>query len=161
MGFSPTQATQLVDTCAGGFLRPLRHRKQEPATGANFISATSRAGQPSGVQVAESKVARGDVAELVRFWSKGQIATRDRKSLSSACGWRGSPKAIVEREGLAQTTIPARSRLRRRVLPESNVSRLSRGKDQRRGLLGRPDHEASREKRTRARQPDLRKSSCV
>jgi len=145
MGLSPTQATHLVDKrAAGGFLRPLRHRKQEPATGDEFHPRRPlAAGQRVGVQVAESKVRAEDVAELVAL-VEGKIATRrSQVAARAACGLARFSQGIVEREAWRRRAIPRGRALRRRGVGRESKRRrrLSRGKDQRRGLLGRPDHE--------------------
>jgi aspartyl-tRNA(Asn)/glutamyl-tRNA(Gln) amidotransferase subunit B len=109
MGLSPTQATQLVDNVPlADFFDRCVTASKNPQQATNFILGDlSRLANESGVQVAESKLRAEDVAELVALVEGKIVNSKIAKSLLERM-WagEGSPKAIVEREGLAQTSDP-------------------------------------------------------
>ena len=109
LGLSPTQATQLVDNVPlADFFDRCVTASKNPQQATNFILGDlSRLANESGVQVAESKVRAEDVAELVALVEGKIVNSKIAKSLLERM-WagEGSPKAIVEREGLAQTSDP-------------------------------------------------------
>jgi aspartyl-tRNA(Asn)/glutamyl-tRNA(Gln) amidotransferase subunit B len=109
LGLSPTQATQLVDNVPlADFFDRCVTASKNPQQATNFILGDlSRLANESGVQVAESKVRAEDVGELVTLVEGKIVNSKIAKSLLERM-WagEGSPKAIVEREGLAQTSDP-------------------------------------------------------
>jgi aspartyl-tRNA(Asn)/glutamyl-tRNA(Gln) amidotransferase subunit B len=79
------------------------------AAAANIVLADlSRLANEAGIAPAESKVTPVALAELVALLDTQTINSKIGKDVLARV-WRegGSPKAIVEREGLAQTSDPA------------------------------------------------------
>ncbi len=73
-----------------------------------MLGDLSRLANESGVAVADSKASPDDVAELIAMVEAKTINSKIAKTLVERM-WKGdgSPKAIVEREGLSQTSDPA------------------------------------------------------
>ncbi|MGR4065726.1 MAG: Asp-tRNA(Asn)/Glu-tRNA(Gln) amidotransferase subunit GatB, partial [Vulcanimicrobiaceae bacterium] len=109
LGLSSTQATQLVDNLAlAEFFDRCVAGSKNAQQATNFILGDlSRLANDSGIAVADSNVRAEDVAELVALVEMKTVNSKIAKSLIERM-WsgEGSPKAIVEREGLAQTSDP-------------------------------------------------------
>jgi aspartyl-tRNA(Asn)/glutamyl-tRNA(Gln) amidotransferase subunit B len=109
-GLNPKQATQLIDNppLAEYFDRVVSASKN-PQQSTNFVlGELSRLANESGVAVAESKVAPEHVAELIVLVESKTVNSKIAKELlGRAWDGAGSPKALVEKEGLAQTSDPA------------------------------------------------------
>jgi len=109
-GFGAKQATQLIDNPS---LRDYFDRvvaaSKNPQQSSNFVlGELSRFANESGVAVAESKVSPEHLAELIALVEGKRVNSKIAKELLARM-WEGggSPAAIVEREGLAQTSDPA------------------------------------------------------
>ncbi|HYL26405.1 MAG TPA: Asp-tRNA(Asn)/Glu-tRNA(Gln) amidotransferase GatCAB subunit B, partial [Candidatus Nitrosotalea sp.] len=109
-GFGVKQATQLIDNPS---LRDYFDRvvacSKNPQQSSNFVlGELSRLANESGVAVAESKVSPEHLAELIALVEDKRVNSKIAKELLGRM-WEGagSPAAIVEREGLAQTSDPA------------------------------------------------------
>jgi aspartyl-tRNA(Asn)/glutamyl-tRNA(Gln) amidotransferase subunit B len=77
-----------------------------PAQSSNFVlGELSRLANETGVAVADSRVAPEHLAELIALVEGKQINSKIAKELlTRTWSGAGSPAAIVEREGLAQTS---------------------------------------------------------
>ncbi|HEY1428343.1 MAG TPA: hypothetical protein VGF18_02140, partial [Candidatus Tumulicola sp.] len=109
-GLNVKQAGQLIDNVrlAEYFDRVVAVSKN-PQQSTNFVLGDlSRLANESGVAVADSKASPDDVAELIALVDAKTINSKIAKTLvEKMWNGEGSPKAIVEREGLAQTSDPA------------------------------------------------------
>ena len=109
-GLAAGAATQLIDNLSlAQFFDDVVGRSKNPQQASNFVLGDlSRLANESGVAVADSKVAVDDLAELIELVEGKKINSKIAKELLVRM-WdgAGSPKAIVEREGLAQTSDPA------------------------------------------------------
>jgi aspartyl-tRNA(Asn)/glutamyl-tRNA(Gln) amidotransferase subunit B len=107
---APRQATQLVENAPlGAYFDRVVERSRNPQQSSNFVLGDlSRLANESGVAVGESKVSPDEVAELIGLVEAKRINSKIAKELLARM-WdgAGSPAAIVEREGLAQTSDPA------------------------------------------------------
>jgi aspartyl-tRNA(Asn)/glutamyl-tRNA(Gln) amidotransferase subunit B len=109
-GFGAKQATQLVDNLelAEYFDRVVALSKN-PQQSSNFVlGELSRLANETGTSVAASAVSPEHLAELIALVDGKRINSKIAKELLNRM-WagEGSPAAIVEREGLAQTSDPA------------------------------------------------------
>ena len=106
----PKVATQIVDNPAlAEYFDDVVARSKNPAQASNFVlGELSRLANEHGVAVAESRVCTADLAELIGLVDGKRINSKIAKELLVRM-WdgAGSPAAIVEREGLAQTSDPA------------------------------------------------------
>ncbi|MGB6414198.1 MAG: Asp-tRNA(Asn)/Glu-tRNA(Gln) amidotransferase subunit GatB [Candidatus Cybelea sp.] len=109
-GLAAGAATQLIDNLSlAQFFDDVVGRSKNPQQASNFVLGDlSRLTNESGVAVADSKVGADDLAELIELVEGKKINSKIAKELLVRM-WDGggSPKAIVEREGLAQTSDPA------------------------------------------------------
>ncbi len=109
-GLSVTQATQLIDApaLAGYFDRVVAIAGNARAATNFVLGDLSRLANERSVAVAESAVAPEHLAELIALVEAKQINSKIAKELLERM-WdgAGSPRAIVEREGLSQTSDPA------------------------------------------------------
>jgi aspartyl-tRNA(Asn)/glutamyl-tRNA(Gln) amidotransferase subunit B len=109
-GLSPQTATQLIDNLSlGAYFDRVVACSKNPQQSSNFVlGELSRLANETGVAVAESKVAPEELAELIGLVDGKRINSKIAKELLARM-WAGggSPAAIVEREGLAQTSDPA------------------------------------------------------
>ncbi|MBV8344504.1 MAG: Asp-tRNA(Asn)/Glu-tRNA(Gln) amidotransferase GatCAB subunit B, partial [Candidatus Eremiobacteraeota bacterium] len=106
-GLSTKPANQLIDnlTLADYFDRVVE-RSGNPQQSSNFVLGDlSRLANETGIAVAASRVAPEHLAELIELVERKRINSKIAKELVARM-WdgAGSPKEIVEREGLAQTT---------------------------------------------------------
>jgi aspartyl-tRNA(Asn)/glutamyl-tRNA(Gln) amidotransferase subunit B len=106
-GMDPKQATQLVDNLAlAEYFDESVGAGANPQGSMNFVLGDlSRLANESGTPVNESAVTPAALAELVTLVEAKTINSKIAKELLARM-WagEGSPKAIVEREGLAQTS---------------------------------------------------------
>jgi aspartyl-tRNA(Asn)/glutamyl-tRNA(Gln) amidotransferase subunit B len=104
------QATQLIDNFAlGAYFDRVVACSRNPQQSSNFVLGDlSRLANETGVPVGESKVSPEDLAELISLVESKRVNSKIAKELLARM-WdgAGSPAAIVEREGLAQTSDPA------------------------------------------------------
>ncbi|MBV9332495.1 MAG: Asp-tRNA(Asn)/Glu-tRNA(Gln) amidotransferase subunit GatB, partial [Candidatus Eremiobacteraeota bacterium] len=109
-GLAAKQATQLLDNLTlAAFYDRVVERSANPQQSSNFVlGELSRLANETGVAVAESRVSPEHVAELIELVEGKRIDSKIAKELLARV-WSGggSPAAIVEREGLAQTSDPA------------------------------------------------------
>jgi aspartyl-tRNA(Asn)/glutamyl-tRNA(Gln) amidotransferase subunit B len=109
-GLAPKQATQLLDSLSlAAYYDRVVECSGNPQQSSNFVlGELSRLANETGVAVAESRVSPDHVAELIGLVEGKRINSKIAKELLARM-WSGagSPGAIVEREGLAQTTDPA------------------------------------------------------
>ena len=109
-GLAVGAATQLIDNLSlAQFFDSVVARSKNPQQASNFVLGDlSRLTNETGVAVADSKVEVEDLAELIELVEAKKINSKIVKELLVRM-WdgAGSPKAIVEREGLAQTSDPA------------------------------------------------------
>lgn len=107
---TPAQATQLIDNLAlAQYFDAVASASANPAQSANFILGDlSRLANESAVAVHRSAVTPEGLAELIGLVDAKTINSKIAKDLLARM-WRegGSPRAIVEREGLAQTSDAA------------------------------------------------------
>ncbi len=106
----PKQATQLIDNAelARYFERVVECSKH-PAQAKNFVLGDlSRLANETQVAVSQSGVTPEQLAELIELVERKTINSKVAKELLQRM-WEGagSPKAIVEQEGLAQSSDPA------------------------------------------------------
>ncbi len=105
MGVRP--ANQLIDNLAlADYFDRVVERSRNPQQSSNFVLGDlSRLANETGVAVAESRVVPEHLAELIELVESKRINSKIAKELVARM-WEGagSPAAIVEREGLAQTT---------------------------------------------------------
>jgi aspartyl-tRNA(Asn)/glutamyl-tRNA(Gln) amidotransferase subunit B len=106
-GLNPKQATQLIDTPGlAKFFDRVVDVSKNPQQSTNFVlGELSRLANESGIAVADCGVTPEHLAELIALVEARTINSKIAKELVERM-WRGegSPKAIVEREGLAQTS---------------------------------------------------------
>ena len=102
-------ATQIIDNPPlAVYFDDVVERSKNPAQSSNFVlGELSRLANEHGVAVADSSVGTADLAELIGLVDAKKINSKIAKELLSRMwGGAGSPAAIVEREGLAQTSDP-------------------------------------------------------
>ena len=108
-GLNTRQATQLVENAplAVYFDRVVLASKN-PQQSTNFVlGELSRLSNESGVAVTDSAVSPESLAELIALVESKTVNSKIAKELLVRMwGGAGSPKAIVEKEGLAQTSDP-------------------------------------------------------
>jgi aspartyl-tRNA(Asn)/glutamyl-tRNA(Gln) amidotransferase subunit B len=104
------QATQLIDNLAlASYFDRVVSLSGNPAQSSNFVlGELSRLANETGVAVADSKIAPEHLVELIGLVESKRINSKIAKELLARM-WTGagSPAAIVEREGLAQTSDPS------------------------------------------------------
>jgi aspartyl-tRNA(Asn)/glutamyl-tRNA(Gln) amidotransferase subunit B len=109
-GLAVGAATQLIDNLTlAAYFDDVVARSNNPQQASNFVLGDlSRLANESGVAVADSRVSAEDLAELVSLVAGKRINSKIAKELIARM-WEGagSPAAIVEREGLAQTSDPS------------------------------------------------------
>ncbi len=109
LGIGSKQATQLVETPSlGAYFDRVVACSNNAQQASNFVLGDlSRLANETGVAVAESAVSAEHLAELIGLVDAKRINSKIAKELLARM-WdgAGSPAAIVEREGLAQTTDP-------------------------------------------------------
>lgn len=107
---APKQATQLLDNLSlAAYFDRVVDCSGNPQQSSNFVlGELSRLANETGVAVAESRVSPEHVAELIELVEGKRVNSKIAKELLARM-WSGagSPAAIVEREGLAQTTDPS------------------------------------------------------
>jgi aspartyl-tRNA(Asn)/glutamyl-tRNA(Gln) amidotransferase subunit B len=110
LGLDSKAATQLVDNAPlAAFFDATVAASENPKQAANFVLGDlSRLANETGTPVYESPVTPADLAELIALVEAKTINSKIAKDLLERM-WNGdgAPKAIVEREGLAQTSDPA------------------------------------------------------
>jgi aspartyl-tRNA(Asn)/glutamyl-tRNA(Gln) amidotransferase subunit B len=110
LGLDPKQATQLVDNAQlAAYFDAVVEASESPKQSTNFVLGDlSRLANETGTPVHESPVTPEHLAELIVLVEAKTINSKIAKDLVMRM-WNGegSPKAIVEREGLAQTSDPA------------------------------------------------------
>ncbi|MFY9720884.1 MAG: hypothetical protein WAK16_14690, partial [Candidatus Cybelea sp.] len=103
-------ATQLVENPAvAQYFDDVVARSGNPHQSSNFVLGDlSRLANESGVAIGDSNVSIEHLAELIGLVESKRINSKIAKELLSRM-WAGeeSPNAIVEREGLAQTSDPS------------------------------------------------------
>jgi aspartyl-tRNA(Asn)/glutamyl-tRNA(Gln) amidotransferase subunit B len=109
-GLGAKQATQLIDNfdLANYFDRVVA-LSNNPQQSSNFVlGELSRLANERALAVADSAVSPEDLAELIGLVEAKRVNSKIAKELLARM-WEGagSPAAIVEREGLAQTSDPA------------------------------------------------------
>ncbi|MHB8140560.1 MAG: Asp-tRNA(Asn)/Glu-tRNA(Gln) amidotransferase subunit GatB [Vulcanimicrobiaceae bacterium] len=108
-GLNVQQATQLIDNPSlAEYFDACVALSENPAQSVNFVLGDlSRLANETGVAIYASPVAPKHVAELIALLDGKTINSKIAKDLLERM-WSGggSPKAIVEREGLAQTSDP-------------------------------------------------------
>jgi aspartyl-tRNA(Asn)/glutamyl-tRNA(Gln) amidotransferase subunit B len=106
-GIAPKQATQLLDNVElANYFDRVVALSENPQQSSNFVlGELSRLANETSVQVASSKVAPEDLAQLIGLVETKRVNSKIAKELLARM-WEGagSPVAIVEREGLAQTS---------------------------------------------------------
>ena len=109
-GVGAKQATQLVESAAlGAYYDRVVALSGNAQQSSNFVLGDlSRLANDTGVAIAESRVAPEHLAELIALVESKRVNSKIAKELLARM-WdgAGSPAAIVEREGLAQTSDPA------------------------------------------------------
>jgi aspartyl-tRNA(Asn)/glutamyl-tRNA(Gln) amidotransferase subunit B len=109
-GLGAKQATQLIESPAlATYFDEVVARSGNPQQSSNFVLGDlSRLANESGIPVSESKVSIEHLAELIALLESKRINSKIAKELLTRM-WAGDgpPNAIVEREGLAQTSDPA------------------------------------------------------
>jgi len=107
LGLGAKQATQLVDNPSlARYFDNVVAASKNPQQSTNFVLGDlSRLANESGTAVADSPVTPEALAELVALVETRTVNSKIAKELLERM-WRGegSPKAIVERDGLAQTS---------------------------------------------------------
>jgi aspartyl-tRNA(Asn)/glutamyl-tRNA(Gln) amidotransferase subunit B len=109
LGLTVAAAAQLIDGGLADFFDATVAAGAPPAAAANIVLADlSRLANEAGIAVAESKVSPAALAELVALLDAKTINSKIGKDVLTRV-WRdgGSPKAIVEGEGLAQVSDPS------------------------------------------------------
>jgi len=110
LGLDVKQATQLIDNLPlAVFFDTAVEASENPKQATNFVLGDlSRLANETGMAVHESPVTALHLAELIDLVEGKTINSKIAKDLVVRM-WNGegSPKAIVEREGLAQTSDPA------------------------------------------------------
>jgi aspartyl-tRNA(Asn)/glutamyl-tRNA(Gln) amidotransferase subunit B len=157
------QATQLIDNAAlAEFFDATVHASSNAAQSKNFVLGDlSRLANETETPVYESPVTPTHLAELIELVEGKTINSKIAKELLSRM-WsgQGSPRAIVEREGLAQTSDPdAVARYVDEVLAanEKSVADYKAGKTNILGFLTGQVMKASRGKANPALVNDLLK----
>ncbi len=106
-GLTVAQATQLIDNLSlAEYFEECVERSGNAKQSINLVLGDlSRLANETGTAVHVSPVTPQEVAELIALVEQGTINSKIAKELVERM-WRGegSPKAIVEREGLAQTS---------------------------------------------------------
>ncbi|HLX26156.1 MAG TPA: Asp-tRNA(Asn)/Glu-tRNA(Gln) amidotransferase subunit GatB [Candidatus Cybelea sp.] len=109
-GLASKQATQLLDNLSlAAYFDRVVDCSGNPQQSSNFVlGELSRLANETGIPVPKSSVSPEHVAELIELVEAKRINSKIAKELLARM-WSGagSPAAIVEREGLAQTTDPA------------------------------------------------------
>ncbi len=109
-GLAPKAATQLIDNPAlGRYFDRVVACSGNAQQSSNFVLGDlSRLANETGISVGDSKVSPEHLAELIALVEAKRINSKIAKELLARM-WdgAGSPAAIVEREGLAQTSDPA------------------------------------------------------
>jgi aspartyl-tRNA(Asn)/glutamyl-tRNA(Gln) amidotransferase subunit B len=109
-GIGAKQATQLIDnTSLQIYFDRVVACSNNPQQSTNFVLGDlSRLANESRIGVADSKISPEALAELIGLLEAKRINSKIAKELLTRM-WEsgGSPVAIVEREGLAQTSDPA------------------------------------------------------
>jgi aspartyl-tRNA(Asn)/glutamyl-tRNA(Gln) amidotransferase subunit B len=109
-GLAPKPATQLIDNPSlQRFFDRVVTAGGSPHQASNFLlSDLSRFANETGIAVGDSNVSPEDLAELIVLVEAKRINSKIAKQLLARM-WEGagSPKAIVESEGLAQTSDSA------------------------------------------------------
>jgi aspartyl-tRNA(Asn)/glutamyl-tRNA(Gln) amidotransferase subunit B len=109
-GLGVNAAAQLIDNLPlAKYFDAVVSRSGNPQQSSNFVlGELSRLANESGVDVGDSKVTVEDLAELIALVESKRINSKIAKELLSRM-WEGAgpPNAIVEREGLAQTSDPS------------------------------------------------------
>ncbi|MEO6836287.1 MAG: Asp-tRNA(Asn)/Glu-tRNA(Gln) amidotransferase subunit GatB [Candidatus Tumulicola sp.] len=109
-GLNPKQATQLIENSAlAEYFDRVVSASKNPQQSTNFVLGDlSRLANESGVAVARSRVSPEHVAELIGLVESNAINSKIAKALLDRM-WdgAGSPKTLVEKESLAQTSDPA------------------------------------------------------
>ena len=109
-GVEPKQATQLVDNVAlAEYFERVVAASRHPQQAKNLVLGDlSRLANETQIPVAESKVTPEALAELIALIEAKTINSKIAKDVLQRL-WEngGSPKSIVESEGLAQTSDPA------------------------------------------------------
>jgi aspartyl-tRNA(Asn)/glutamyl-tRNA(Gln) amidotransferase subunit B len=110
LGLDVKQATQLVDNLPlARFFDETVNASENPKQATNFVLGDlSRLANETGTPVYESRVTPQHLAELIALVDAKTINSKIAKELVGRM-WNGdgSPRAIVEREALAQTSDPA------------------------------------------------------
>ncbi len=110
LGLDVKQATQLVDNAPlATFFDAVVEASESPKQATNFVLGDlSRLANETGTPVHASPVTAQHLAELIVLVETKTINSKIAKDLVARM-WNGegSPKAIVERDGLAQTSDPA------------------------------------------------------
>jgi aspartyl-tRNA(Asn)/glutamyl-tRNA(Gln) amidotransferase subunit B len=109
-GLDPKQATQLIDNSElAEYFERVVTASSHPAQAKNFVlGELSRLANETQTPVAESKVLPEYLAELIALVEAKTINSKIAKDLLARM-WEGagSPRSLVEAEGLAQTSDPA------------------------------------------------------
>ena len=109
-GLNVSQATQLIDNPRlAQYFDDVVAAAGDPAQSTNFVlGELSRLANETGVAVYESPVSPTHLAELIALVNAKTINSKIAKDLAQRM-WTGagSPKALVEKESLAQTSDPA------------------------------------------------------
>ncbi|HEY1977300.1 MAG TPA: Asp-tRNA(Asn)/Glu-tRNA(Gln) amidotransferase subunit GatB [Candidatus Baltobacteraceae bacterium] len=109
-GLEPKQATQLIDNVPlAEYFERVVTASNHPQQAKNFVlGELSRLANETQTPVAESKVSPEHLAELIVLVEGKSINSKIAKELLARM-WEGagSPKSIVQAEGLAQTSDPA------------------------------------------------------
>jgi aspartyl-tRNA(Asn)/glutamyl-tRNA(Gln) amidotransferase subunit B len=110
LGLDVKQAAQLIDNPPlAAYFDAVVAASEHPKQSTNFVLGDlSRLANETGIAVHESKVTPAHLAELIAMVEGKTVNSKIAKELVQRM-WNGdgSPKAIVEREGLAQTSDPA------------------------------------------------------
>jgi len=109
-GLEPKQATQLIDNAAlADYFERVVTASNHPQQSKNFVlGELSRLANETQTPVAGSKVSPEHLAELIALVEAKTINSKIAKELLARM-WdgAGSPKSLVEKEGLAQTSDPS------------------------------------------------------
>ncbi|MGB8267666.1 MAG: Asp-tRNA(Asn)/Glu-tRNA(Gln) amidotransferase subunit GatB [Candidatus Velthaea sp.] len=109
LGLPVAAATQLIDGGLADYFDAAVEAGAAAAAASNIVLADlSRLANDAGIAVGESRVTPGALAELVALLEGKTINSKIGKEVLARV-WRdgGSPKAIVEGEGLAQVSDPS------------------------------------------------------
>ena len=108
-GLNVKQATQLIDNPPlAQYFDDVVSASKNPTQSTNFVlGELSRLANESGVAVFASSITAAHVAELIALVESKTINSKIAKEvLQRAWNGEGSPKGIVEKDGLAQTSDP-------------------------------------------------------